>query len=693
MRKLTKVLISSLLAAPMALAIGLNFVPNEKETEVRALEPITGITISAEGVVTWDPFPGAYDYMWGVHNAGGFLGHGVDELDLEYECKRYHVPTNDSVNWYIYALDESKNQISAKYSSTYSFTNTQTPLDAPTNLRWENTTMKWDGNPDADYHEIQIYSGNSVGTGSWLATYDLYYGICEKNYTGFTLGQDYWFKVIARASYDDLDHNHSDAAFSELHQFTPTVNLAEVLEVKDNGNVHVDINGIERATYQIIDASEETPYGAVENVSLPFNLYDKCAEKSVPNGTEVKVAINIYDENNLPLSYEYVYTGFTYNTAEAPDAMSGSVTIDGTIKYKSTLTANVSSLTHSGVLSYQWKRVGKGLIEGATNSTYTLAPEDIGESIFVTVESSDNKGVMNSNYSSPIAKADVTGSIEITGTLKFGETLSCDLSGTNIEGDISYQWKRDGSGSIDGATSSSYVLIEDDIGESLYVTVSSNLFVQTSSGTTDIVEKADGPAAPTGFVVLPSLEGENDGSISGISNSMEYRPQGGDWTDGTGEAITGLAAGNYEVRIKQTPTTNYSATTNLVVGVGHTITVTKGTANVSRAVTGETVTITASEPEAGYEFDKWVGEGVTFANANNSETSFVMIDSNVEITATYKEAPAPINPELTKGLSGGAIAGIVVGSVVVVGLCGFSVVWFVIKKKSFADLVAIFKKK
>ena len=48
-------------------------------------------------------------------------------------------------------------------------------------------------------------------------------------------------------------------------------------------------------------------------------------------------------------------------------------------------------------------------------------------------------------------------------------------------------------------------------------------------------------------------------------------------------------------------------------------------------------------------------------------------------------------PEKT-GLSGGAIAGIAVGSVAVVGLGGFSLFWFVIKKKSFADLIAIFKK-
>ena len=53
-----------------------------------------------------------------------------------------------------------------------------------------------------------------------------------------------------------------------------------------------------------------------------------------------------------------------------------------------------------------------------------------------------------------------------------------------------------------------------------------------------------------------------------------------------------------------------------------------------------------------------------------------------------------------KKLSGGAIAGIVIGSVagtvVLLGGCGvgvFSIVWFAVKKKSFSDLKAIFKKK
>lgn len=48
-------------------------------------------------------------------------------------------------------------------------------------------------------------------------------------------------------------------------------------------------------------------------------------------------------------------------------------------------------------------------------------------------------------------------------------------------------------------------------------------------------------------------------------------------------------------------------------------------------------------------------------------------------------------PPKEDGLSGGAIAGIAVGGVAVAGIGGFSIVWFVVKKRSFAQLIAAIK--
>ena len=67
-------------------------------------------------------------------------------------------------------------------------------------------------------------------------------------------------------------------------------------------------------------------------------------------------------------------------------------------------------------------------------------------------------------------------------------------------------------------------------------------------------------------------------------------------------------------------------------------------------------------------------------------------DPTPDPTPDPEPTPDPDTEEPKKKLSGGAIAGIVIGSVTTAGVGGFALVWFVIKKKSFADLIGIFKK-
>lgn len=59
----------------------------------------------------------------------------------------------------------------------------------------------------------------------------------------------------------------------------------------------------------------------------------------------------------------------------------------------------------------------------------------------------------------------------------------------------------------------------------------------------------------------------------------------------------------------------------------------------------------------------------------------------ISLRAVAKSPP----PAKKDGLSGGQIAGIVIGSVAVAGIGGFAFVWFVVKKKTFADLIAAIK--
>ncbi len=99
--------------------------------------------------------------------------------------------------------------------------------------------------------------------------------------------------------------------------------------------------------------------------------------------------------------------------------------------------------------------------------------------------------------------------------------------------------------------------------------------------------------------------------------------------------------------------------------------------------------------EGAHAFGDWtitVKPEVGVAGEKERECSVCGFKENAPVEALGDEQPGDEQPEKT-GLSGGAIAGIAVGSVAVAGVVGFSVFWFVIKKKKFADLIAIFKKK
>lgn len=118
---------------------------------------------------------------------------------------------------------------------------------------------------------------------------------------------------------------------------------------------------------------------------------------------------------------------------------------------------------------------------------------------------------------------------------------------------------------------------------------------------------------------------------------------------------------------------------------------------------GESVTVTANEPAEGKEFVGWQDESGKIVSTQKEYT--FEVKGETTLTAVYQDkepgggtidgeiAPAPDK----NGLSGGQIAGIVIGSIAGVGIVGFAIFWFVVKKKSFAELIsavkALFNKK
>ena len=108
---------------------------------------------------------------------------------------------------------------------------------------------------------------------------------------------------------------------------------------------------------------------------------------------------------------------------------------------------------------------------------------------------------------------------------------------------------------------------------------------------------------------------------------------------------------------------------------------------------GDEVTVTAEDKE-GKVFKGWQDESGAIVSTEQSYT--FKVTGATTLTAVYEDKPSgggEITPPAKKdGLSGGAIAGIVIGSVAVAGIGGFAVLWFAVKKKTFADLGALLKK-
>ena len=159
------------------------------------------------------------------------------------------------------------------------------------------------------------------------------------------------------------------------------------------------------------------------------------------------------------------------------------------------------------------------------------------------------------------------------------------------------------------------------------------------------------------------------------------------------EGISGLDTTKTSLTFNM-PANAVTATANYE-DIEYTITVNGGTGGGTYKQ-GDEVTVTAEDKE-GKEFVGWKDASENIVSTQK-EYTFVVKDGMV-LTAVYQDkapgggtidgeiAPAPDK----KGLSGGQIAGIVIGSIAGVGIVGFAIFWFVVKKKTFAELISAIK--
>ena len=164
----------------------------------------------------------------------------------------------------------------------------------------------------------------------------------------------------------------------------------------------------------------------------------------------------------------------------------GAPSISGTAQVGETLTADVSRIADADGLdnaafAYQWV-ADDADIEGATDSSYTLADGDEGKAVKVRVSFTDDAGneeTLTSESTGEVAakpNTPATGLPTIGGTAQVGETLTADVSGIADEDGLgnaafAHQWVAADT-DIEGATGPTYEPTEDDAGKSVRVRVS-----------------------------------------------------------------------------------------------------------------------------------------------------------------------------------------------------------------------------
>jgi hypothetical protein len=202
------------------------------------------------------------------------------------------------------------------------------------------------------------------------------------------------------------------------------------------------------------------------------------------------------------IKVKVTYAGFTGKLVSEPTAavtlpaLTGTVSISGSVIVGETLTAAVSGTNGTGTPAYQWIRGDSTNIDGADQSTYTLVAADVGSVIKVKVTYAGFTGELESEPTAAVTLPALTGTVSISGSAVVGQTLTASYSNGNGSGTAAWQWIRGDSTFIEGANSNTYTVSYADYDQTLKARVSySNQSGSVTSEATDTIQHTDLKAA------------------------------------------------------------------------------------------------------------------------------------------------------------------------------------------------------
>ncbi|WP_347723695.1 S-layer homology domain-containing protein [Lysinibacillus capsici] len=264
----------------------------------------------------------------------------------------------------------------------------------------------------------------------------------------------------------------------------------------------------------------------------------------------------------------------------------------------------------------------------------------------------------------PVAIPVIGGTVSIAGETKYGNVLTSDISGitytpTTTADVPTYQWYR-GNTVIPGATSSTYTLVEADIGEKLKVTVTAdgtNATGSVTSGVTATVEKADGPSAPS----APTEASKTTTSITlhGVAGQEYSKDNGTTWQDSPiFSELTPNTGYMFITRVKETAThkaSSVSIGTPLqtqpvaIPVIGGTVSIageTKYGSMLTADISGITYTSTTIEDVTTYQ---WYRGNTAISGATSPTYTLVQADIGETIKVTVTADGTNATGSITSG--------------------------------------------
>ena len=252
-----------------------------------------------------------------------------------------------------------------------------------------------------------------------------------------------------------------------------TARVGETLTASTTGIA--DADGLVNATFSYQWLADDADISGATSSTYTLEVAEE--------GKTVKVRVSFTDDASNEETLTSAATAVVSATPNTP--ATGAPTISGTTQVGETLTASTTGISDADGLvnatfAYQWLADDTD-ISGATSSTYTLEDAEEGKTIKMRVSFADDAGNEESLTSAATdavaAKPNTpaTGAPTISGTAQVGETLMASTTGiSDVDGldnvAFAYQWLADDA-AIDGATASSYNLVEAQEGKGIKVRV------------------------------------------------------------------------------------------------------------------------------------------------------------------------------------------------------------------------------